>query len=50
MGARYLEAWATLLAAERGQRVDLVGARAYFEHVGAAAHVRRCEALLPASA
>ena len=50
IGAHYLEAWAALLAAERGQRVDLAGARAYFEHVGAAPYVRRCEAALPASA
>jgi class 3 adenylate cyclase len=50
MGARYLEAWATLLAAERGQRVDLARARAYFEHVGAAPYLRRCEAALLASA
>jgi len=50
MGARYLEAWATLLAAESGQHVDLAHARAYFEHVGAAPYLRRCEAALPASA
>jgi hypothetical protein len=50
IGARYLEAWATLLAAERGQRVDLAPARAYFEYVGAAPYLRRCEAALLASA
>jgi class 3 adenylate cyclase/tetratricopeptide (TPR) repeat protein len=50
MGARYFEAWATLFAAERGERVDLVPARAYFEQIGAASNLRRCETVLPASA
>jgi tetratricopeptide (TPR) repeat protein len=50
MGARYLEAWAALLAAEHGERVDLGSARAYFEHVGAVPYLRRCEAALLASA
>ena len=50
IGAQYAEAWARLLAAEHGQDVDLAPAHAYFERVGAAPYVRRCEALLPASA
>jgi predicted ATPase/class 3 adenylate cyclase len=50
IGARYLEAWATLLAAEHGERVDLVPARTYFESIGAVSNVRRCESVLPASA
>jgi hypothetical protein len=50
MGARYFEAWATLLAAERGERVDLVPARAYFEQIGAVSNLRRCETVLRASA
>ncbi|MDP9262608.1 MAG: hypothetical protein M3O89_11645, partial [Actinomycetota bacterium] len=50
IGSRYFEAWATLLAAERGERVKLVRARTYFERIGAAPNVRRCETVLPASA
>jgi tetratricopeptide (TPR) repeat protein len=50
MGARYFEAWATLLAAEQGERVDLVPVRAYFEKIGAVSNLRRCETVLRASA
>jgi hypothetical protein len=50
MGARYFEAWATLLAAEQGERVDLVPVRAYFEKIGAMSNLRRCETVLRASA
>jgi hypothetical protein len=50
MGARYFEAWATLLAAEQGERVDLVPMRAYFEKIGAVSNLRRCETVLRASA
>ena len=37
-------------AAEHGERVDLVPARAYFERIGAMSNLRRCESVLPASA
>jgi tetratricopeptide (TPR) repeat protein len=50
IGARYLEAWATLLAAEHGEQVDLVPARTYFESIGAAPYLHRCETVLAASA
>jgi hypothetical protein len=42
--------WATLLAAEHGERVDLVPARTYFESIGAAPYLRRCETAHAASA
>jgi tetratricopeptide (TPR) repeat protein len=50
IGARYFEAWATLVAAERGDRVDIAPAREYFERVGATPSVQRCDAALRASA
>jgi tetratricopeptide (TPR) repeat protein len=50
MGARFFEAWARLLAAERGELGQLEQARAYFVSQGALPYVRRCEALLHASA
>jgi hypothetical protein len=50
MGARYFEAWATLVAAERGERVDLGPARMYFERIEAVSNLRRCETVLRASA
>ena len=50
MGARFPEAWAALLAAERGETSRLDGALAYFEEQRATPYVRRCRALLQASA
>jgi tetratricopeptide (TPR) repeat protein len=50
MGARFLEAWARLLAAENGDRVQLDAALAFFARERALPFVRRCEALLSASA
>jgi tetratricopeptide (TPR) repeat protein len=50
MGARFAEALARLLAAERGDGGELERAHAYFSEVGAAPYLRRCEALLSASA
>jgi hypothetical protein len=50
IGARYYEAWTALLAAERGEGVDLTSAHAYFVRQSAVPYVRRCERLLQASA
>jgi predicted ATPase/class 3 adenylate cyclase len=50
MGARFNEAWARLLAAERGETAHLAAAHAYFVEQQARPYVRRCEALLSASA
>jgi class 3 adenylate cyclase/tetratricopeptide (TPR) repeat protein len=50
MGAKFGEAWARLLAAERGQSGQLERAHTYFVAQGAVPYVRRCEALLSASA
>jgi hypothetical protein len=45
-----LEAWARLLAAERGDLSQLEPARAYFAAEQAAPFLRRCDAVLAASA
>ena len=50
MGARFPEAWAGLLAAERGDTSRLEVALAYFEEQQATPYVQRCRALLQASA
>jgi hypothetical protein len=50
IGARFHEAWARLLAAEHGEHAQLESARAFFARQGATPYLRRCEALLPASA
>jgi len=50
IGARYPEAWAALLAAERGDTSRLDAALAYFEEQRATPYVQRCRALLQASA
>jgi class 3 adenylate cyclase/tetratricopeptide (TPR) repeat protein len=50
MGARFCEAWAALLAAERGDASRLEAALAYFEEQRATPYVQRCRALLQASA
>ncbi len=50
MGARFVEAWARLLAAERGELGQLEQAHAYFVSQGALPYVQRCEAVLHASA
>jgi class 3 adenylate cyclase len=50
MGAHFLEAWARLIAAERGDLSQLEPARAFFAAQGAAPFVRRCETTLSASA
>jgi class 3 adenylate cyclase/tetratricopeptide (TPR) repeat protein len=50
IGARFPEAWAALLAAERGDSSRLEGALAYFEEQHATPYVQRCRALLQASA
>jgi class 3 adenylate cyclase/tetratricopeptide (TPR) repeat protein len=49
-GARFPEAWAALLAAERGDTSHLEAALAYFEEQQATPYVQRCRALLQASA
>jgi hypothetical protein len=49
-GARFPEAWAGLLAAERGDTSRLEAALAYFEEQQATPYVQRCRALLQASA
>ncbi|HEY1564728.1 MAG TPA: AAA family ATPase [Gaiellaceae bacterium] len=49
-GARFPEAWAGLLAAERGDTSCLDPALAYFEEQRATPYVQRCRALLQASA
>jgi tetratricopeptide (TPR) repeat protein len=50
MGARFAEAWAALLAAERGDTSRLDAALAYFEEQQATPYVQRCRALMQASA
>ena len=50
VGAHFAEAWARLLAAESGDLTQLEPARAFFESQGAEPFVRRCEAVLAASA
>jgi tetratricopeptide (TPR) repeat protein len=53
IGSTFVEAWARLLAAEAGcpePDVQLGRALAYFERSGAVPYLRRCEALLTASA
>jgi class 3 adenylate cyclase len=50
IGARYAQAWAALLAAERGDTSRLEGALAYFEEQQATPYVQRCRALMQASA
>jgi class 3 adenylate cyclase len=50
MGARFPEAWAGLLAAERGDTSRLEPALAYFEEQQATPYVQRCRALMQASA
>jgi len=50
IGARFAEAWAGLLAAERGDTSRLDAALAYFEEQRATPYAARCRALLQASA
>jgi len=50
IGAGFPEAWAALLAAERGDTSRLDAALAYFEEQHATPYVQRCRALLQASA
>jgi class 3 adenylate cyclase/tetratricopeptide (TPR) repeat protein len=50
IGARFMEAWAGLLAAEHGDTSRLDTALAYFEEQQATPYVQRCRALLQASA
>ncbi len=50
IGARLAEAWAALLAAERGDASRLDAALAYFEEQMATPYVQRCRALMQASA
>jgi class 3 adenylate cyclase len=50
IGARFPEAWAGLLAAERGDTSKLDAALAYFEEQQATPYIQRCRALLQASA
>jgi class 3 adenylate cyclase/tetratricopeptide (TPR) repeat protein len=50
IGARFAEAWAALLAGERGDASRLDDALAYFEEQRATPYVQRCRALLQASA
>jgi class 3 adenylate cyclase/tetratricopeptide (TPR) repeat protein len=50
IAARFCEAWAALLAAERGDTSRLDAALAYFEEQRATPYVQRCRALLQASA
>jgi hypothetical protein len=50
IGAKFAEAWAALLAAERGDNSRLDAALAYFEEQRATPYVQRCRALLQASA
>jgi class 3 adenylate cyclase len=50
IGARFPEAWAALLAAERGDTSRLEAALAYFEEQRATPFIQRCRALLQASA
>jgi class 3 adenylate cyclase/tetratricopeptide (TPR) repeat protein len=50
IGARFPEAWAALLAAERGDTSRLDSALVYFEEQRATPYVQRCRTLLQASA
>jgi class 3 adenylate cyclase/tetratricopeptide (TPR) repeat protein len=50
IGARFPEAWAALLAAERGDTSRLDAALAYFEEQRATPYASRCRALMRASA
>jgi class 3 adenylate cyclase/tetratricopeptide (TPR) repeat protein len=50
IGARFPEAWAALLAAERGDTSRLDAALAYFEEQRATPYAARCRALMQASA
>ena len=50
IGARFFEAWAQLIAAERGDLSQLEPARAFFAAQDATPFLRRCEAVLPLSA
>ena len=50
IGAQFAEAWAALLAAERGNTSRLEAALAYFEEQQATPYAQRCRALLQASA
>jgi class 3 adenylate cyclase len=50
IGSRFLESWAALLAAERGDTSRLDAALAYFEEQRATPYVERCRALMQASA
>jgi len=50
IGARFPEAWAALLAAERGDTSRLEPALAYFEEQRATPYAQRCRALMQASA
>jgi hypothetical protein len=53
IGSRFVEAWARLLAAERGGAgadEQLARARTYFAEIGAHAMLRRCDVLLQDSA
>jgi hypothetical protein len=50
VGAAFPEAWARLLAAERGDLSQLEPAREFFTAEAATPFIRRCEAVLAASA
>ncbi len=50
IGARFAEAWAGLLAAERGDASRVEAALAYFEEQRATPYVQRCRARMQASA
>ena len=50
IGAAFVEAWACLLAAERGDTARLDSALGYFEKQRATPYAERCRALLQASA
>jgi class 3 adenylate cyclase len=50
IGALFSAAWARLVAAERGDLAQLEPARAFFERLGAVPFLRRCDAVLAASA
>jgi hypothetical protein len=53
IGSKFVEAWARLLAAEAGcpdPELHLGRALDYFERIGATPYVRRCRALVSASA
>ena len=53
IGSKFVEAWARLLAAEAGcpePGTQLARAQTYFERISATPYLRRCTALLTASA